>query len=488
MPQAKKRVSRSRAPRVSRSNHTTSAVATRTLTNTKLALATLFLGFSSLAAAAASSTPMSAADQARIDARMAQMNGTAASTTPVTATSTAPTNSAPLTTHAVLKIKYSKEDYGKKDRILSSSQSEATVGIWEATAIERPVSLRKISFAIKSYNGPSTITDFGTFKLSISGTKTGYVQGTGILVPNSNIVRFVLAQPIEIPALGTSPSSTARIALVASPTGSGILPPAAIRAFEIAPDTTENIEAMDLVSGGILPPEKILIGTDSPAKSDLPLTMGALLMHDVFPVINKAYVSNSTLELSQNARLFKFSVTAQGARELTVEGINFNLKVNGLQATTTGAGTISNFRLYEANSAGGLGQMIGQAHPTCLAGGKPAVSPTGKPCRVATEDTVYFKGTVASGTPFTIPAFGTRTLILVADTTNIFVGKTSGSVTFSASIPGETGLNVGNSGYEKNWNDGGLIYSYIPVGGSKAGSFSASDSYSVVSAPLSRSL
>lgn len=483
MPQAKKRVSRSRStPRSSSARSSRTAVATQTLTSTKLALATLFLGFSAMAAAAAGSLP-TAADEARIAERMAKMNGTAASSTPVTATS-----SAPLSTHAVLKINQGKETYSKMNRIVSPSQYGQTVGVWDATATERPVSLRKISFAIKSYNGPQPISDFGAFKLNISGTKTGYVQAVGVLIPNSNIVRFVLPQPVEIPVFGSTPSSTARIALSAVPSDSGILSPAAIRAFEIAPDTADNIEAMDLVSGGILPPEKILVGTNSSAKLDQPLTAGALLMHDVFPIINKNYLQLSALEISQNARLFKFNIIAQGTRELTVEGVNLNVKVSGLEASAAGIGTIGNFRLYEANASGGIGQLVGKAAPACLAGGKNAPSLAGMPCRFGSEDTIYFKGTVASGTPFTIPANSSRALILVADTTNIFNGKMIGSVSVQASLVGETGLKVGNNGYEKNWADGGLIYSYTPVAGSKVGPFSAADTYSVYSETLTRSL
>lgn len=484
MPQAKKRVSRSRAPRSSSSRSSRTAVVTQTLTSTKLALATLFLGFSAVAAAAAGSLP-SAADQARIAERLAQMNGTSTVATSTLGTATSTT---PLSTHAVLKLSYGKQNYPKEDRILTPNQYGQTVGEWEATAFERSVSLRKISFAIKSYNGPTTISEFGSFKLYVSGTKPGYVQATGILVPNSNIVRFILPQPVEIPVFGTSPSSTVRLELTATLTGSGVLSPAAIRAFEIAPDTADNIEALDLVSAGILPPEKILIGTNSPAKVDLPLTMGASLIHDVVPVITKGYKNSSTLELSSMAQLFKFNVIARGTRDLTVEGFNLKFKVEGLEASASGIGTIGNFRLYEANASGGIGQMVGKAGSACLAGGKNAPALAGMPCRFGTEDTLYFKGTVASGTPFVISANNSRTLILVADTTNVFNGKMTGNVGVRAFIEGSTGLKVGNNGYEKNWADGGLIYSYTPVANSKVGPFSASDTYGVFGDMLTHSL
>lgn len=467
MPQAKKRAAR---PRSTRSRSSATAVATHTISSTKLALSTLFLGFASLAAAAASSTPMSATDAQRIAQRLAEKNGVVTSTPAVTS------STLPYSSRAVLKFRHTKDAYTKLDRIVSAASPYQYAAEWEVTAMEHPVSLRKISFAIKSYGGPANITDFGVIKLGISGTKPG-AEVSGVVIPNSNIITFVLPQPVQIPAFGTTPSSTGKLYLNASINDSGVLSPTAIRAFEFAPDTAANIEALDLVSGEIIPPEKILIGTDNPAQPDLPLTNGAMLMHDVFPTVSVGYPGGGTnkLPLNVSSTIFKFTVSAQGKRDLTLEDFNFNVKVMGLAAGNSSTGTISNFRLHEATATGMPGQLIGKAYPLCLAGGKAAFTEAGVPCRYAAEDTLHFSGVQAKNSPVIVPAGNSRTFIVVADTSQVLAGKTNGSVTVAVSIQGESGLKPGNNAYEKNWADGGLIYSYTPLNNPKAGPFSAAD-------------
>ena len=95
------------------------------------------------------------------------------------------------------------------------------------------------------------------------------------------------------------------------------------------------------------------------------------------------------------------------------------------------------------------------------------------PCRFANEETVYFEMTVSGSQSFTIPAGSSRNLVLVADTSNMLTGKVNGNVSVAVSVPGEVGLKLGNNGYEKNWADTGLIYSYTPIMSSKVGPFSA---------------
>lgn len=462
MPQAKKRATRARS--VPRSHRSRTAVATQTVTSTKLAVSTLFLGFAALAAAAAGSLP-SPEEQARIDARMAQMMAT---TTPSTASTTP---GVPTKARAQLMVSLSEELLNGSRIITPGSSSTVAVGFWNFTAGGDAIGLRKITFALNTYNGATTnISDFAKFELK-SNSNLGKVLSVGFLDQTKNTITFGLPEPLVI-----AKGKTETLQLRAMVSESGIMEAAAVRAFDIAPDTAANFEALAMSGAQVLTPDQIRIGKGATAIQDKIVQSGPFLIHNVVPAISPFYTGNQ-LQLDYNAPLNKFNVTANGDRELIIKNLTFSVNVNGLSASGGYVGKISNFRLFEANSMGGLGTQLA-VFPLCL-------SATKNPgCRVSNQETVSFTPTstviVSPGT--------SRTFILVANTVDIVDGKMNGSVTVATAIKGETGFKAGNGAYEKSWADGGLTYTYTPVGSSVKGPYTASDSYTAAQQTLSRSL
>jgi hypothetical protein len=335
-----------------------------------------------------------------------------------------------------------------------------------------PISLGKISFIVKTYGGPTNAADFSQFVLK-SGFYSEKVLATAVLQPNSDKITFVLPEPLVLNKYNTAPYGNyggVALYLEAKASTSGLMTPGAVHTFDFAPDTPENIEVMDMATGDLLGPERIVFGSKSAGKADIALPSEAILMHNTAPVITKW---GTALSSSQSAQLNLFSITAKGDRDLKFKGINFDISVEGLGANGNDVGKIHSFRLHESGQGGGMKQQIGKTYPLCLAGAAGVTTPM--KCRFATNETVYFEPDSTS--PIIIPAGTTRYFYLVADTTDILKGKTTGSVSVRTTVKGETGLKVGNNGYEKNWADGGFVYEYTPINSSVKGPFTASDSY-----------
>jgi hypothetical protein len=256
--------------------------------------------------------------------------------------------------------------------------------------------------------------------------------------------------------------------LKANTNASGNLTQNTTTAFVVKSDSNTDIEARS-DAGSLLGTAEINYNSSATnGSAEVRFATGtSYIFHDAYPTMSAASLG-TTLPLDSQAKIFKFSVTNSGTRDLRFASTSVAVTVSGL---ATG-GAISDFRLYEDNGSGGLGTYTAQYTTTVN-------SSTSNPVNV------NFNAANAQNnllTNFVIAPGTTRTFIVTADTTSMLVGKTTGSVTVSAKISGSTGW----SGTA--WNTGNLFYYYTPVNGSELGPFSASNSYDVSAGALTYAL
>lgn len=382
-------------------------------------------------------------------------------------------------------------DTSTANKILVPSGSGAVqVGKWKLEAQNEDVTLKKITFTVRSTTTASGVTDdtsnsnFGTFYLYdeanmttpvgtgsyIGGTSNGYVQFTGInLTVAADTYKYLVVK--------------------ANVTASGVMTPGSISTLVITNDSSTNLEIVSS-SGGTLGTSAIDASAGDDTTNSRFATSTYHLFHNAAPVITAGVVdANGKLTQNGTAPLFKFTISNPGDRALRISSTTVRLSASGLTGNNTATGSVTSFKLYEANSQGNIGTELASNTSCALAGG--AIL-TGYTCVVngAAGTALWTDFNTTNDTnsafdSFTIPAGSSRTLIFAADTSSIFNGKTTGSVSLTPSLDGSTGLTA-----DPSWATGVVKYYYTPVGStsSEQGPYTASDSYDVNGNTLSLSL
>ena len=354
-------------------------------------------------------------------------------------------------------------------KVLLPSASEVQLGKWKVTVNNQDSTFNKIRFYLvsSSTSFDTSAGNFGSLSLYeegkettplavgsyLSGSSNGYVEFTGMnwVVPNGAIKYLVLKGAVN---------------------GSGTMDVASYNAWTLAAANTTNY---DLIAGGS--------NVSATALTVTTPTSTFYLFHNAAPRIVKINLGTS-LDLNTQAKIFAYTVYNNGDRELTLATTSAYISVSGLTSASSATGTISAFKLWNASATGEIGTNLASASPAnCLAGGAGAAA-----CSVSNSTTTVF-GTFSE--TVTVPAGGSRSFVVTANTTDVLDGKTQGTVSVSAMLDGATGYNsvADTTGQDEIfWAAGKLLYFYTPVNGSQNGTaYGASDSYDVVGDTMTRS-
>lgn len=416
-----------------------------------------------------------------------------------------------MTAQAVNVIISAATDSTTVSAIRTPSTAAVQLGKWKVEAQNEAVTLNKLTFHVIRPDATRTVrtdaAEFGTLYLYDSTNMTtplasgSYVPGT-----NNGYVRFTKDAMLSISA-----DQTKYLVLMGTINGSGVMNPATTSAFIINTTSTTNFEMLR-ASGGVVDAMngQVDFGAAGQDLEDSVVTSTWYLFHNTAPVIAKQSVGSS-LVIDTQSQIFKFTVTNPGDREMRLGTTTINVSANGLAAAGTSSGTIHSFALWEANTAGGLATQLAtsslvhntngsgvSAGTSCLAGGVTAVAGAGvQNCVNATTSSLNLAFGQMSDTDFgnlfsnlTIPAGGSRTFVLVADTSAALAGKSTGSVSVTAKLDGATGFSTGNATHEGYWADGVVQYFYTPANGGSENTvpYSASDSYDVAGDTLSKTI
>ena len=332
-----------------------------------------------------------------------------------------------------------------------SGTTQVQVGKWKLQANNEGLTLNKITFEVvnDSLVADTNSGNWGTFSLydgsTLLGTGTyvaGYVSFTGLTVS------------VDV-------DSYKVLTLKCTINGSGTMDSGHINAIVIKSNSNTDMEIRSQ-SGSLLATSAINGGAVSNYA-----TSSFYKFDDAYPTIAAASLGSS-LSLGSASQIFKYTVTNSGTRDMRFASTTITVNAAGL---ATG-GSIGTFKLYEANDAGGLGTLLASNSTVTLTSTTTSVSP------------VFNVGNQSNGmlADFEIAPGATRTFIVVADTTNATVGKSTGMVSVSAKIGGSTGW----SGTA--WNTGNWFYQYTPVNGSPVAITSDCDNYEVLGGTLSISM
>jgi len=353
-------------------------------------------------------------------------------------------------------------------KVLLPSSSEVQLGKWKVNVSNQDVTYNKLRFYLDDEAGYDTSAgNFGSLSLYeegkettplatgsyLSGSGNGYVEFTGMnWTVSSGAVKYLV--------------------LKGAINGSGTMNQASYNAWALGATSTTNF---DVTAGG-----SNVSATSITVSSP---TSTYYLFHNSAPKIVKNNIGSS-LDLNTQAKIFSFTVYNNGDREMTLSTTSVYVSVSGLTAASSATGTISSFKLWNANTNGELGTNLASAAPAaCLSGGANVSG-----CSVSNSTTTAFG---AFSETVTIPAGGSRSFIVTADTSDVLDGKTQGTVSVSAMLDGATGFNsAGNTTgqSETYWAAGKLLYFYTPVDGSQnSTAYGASDSYDVVGDTMTRS-
>ncbi len=362
--------------------------------------------------------------------------------------------------------------------ILTPSTVPVQIGKWKLTAKNGPVNLKKLTFQLIDEKGKlvTDSKDFGAFSLYNAANMTTsiavstYQSGIG-----KGIVQFTIPNTVII-----QKDTSMYLVMKAPVNGFGLMKPNAIRTWTMRVTTPSSVTFVDESGQQLSNKQIILSSTTALIAPGVVQTNNYNLLHNAAPVITTVN-SNYNLEQNSNAQLFKFTIFNPGDRELRIGSTAVRLSASGLIGNFKGAtGSIHSFKLYEANSFGGLGVQLAATSTCALAGGTLltafpcAVNATAGYPLIVTFDKTDDVNNVLDN--FTISAGSSRTLIVTADTSFMFNGKTTGSVSVTASLDGDTGFNY----YTGLWQTGPVQYYYTILGGKEMGPFAHSDSYDVM--------
>ena len=373
---------------------------------------------------------------------------------------------------------------------LPNSVTAQQLGKWRIEAQNEGVTLDKLTLQVKDglYADDTTAGNFGKLYLYDSANLTtplaeaDYVGGT-----SNGYVEFTKSSMLTLAA-----DSVKYLVLKGVVSGSGTMNPASVNAFAIKSNSNSYMEIRS-TSGGLLATSAIdETASDVAADKVNFATSTYYLFHNAAPTIANNTLGTS-LQLSSQAKLFRFTVTNNGDREMRLTTTTVKVSASGMTASTAFAtGTITNWQLFEANASGEPGTLLASTSTYQLTGGVMPAGTSYVNSALGNSLSISFGPAVDSNSlfdNFTVAAGSYRTFILTGDTTGIFNGKTQGTVSVTAQLDGATGFVAGAGSYEGYWADGVMEYYYTPVGGvENTTAYVASDSYDVIGDTLSRSL
>ena len=369
--------------------------------------------------------------------------------------------------------------------IYGPGQTGVQLGKWKLSASNDDLTLKKITLAARYANG-SNATTLGTF-----GTLSLY-DGSNKLADGNYVAGNVVFTGLNLPIVMDGYKV---LTLKGNINASGVMTNATTTVFVLKSDGNTDMEVY-AGAGGLLTAAQINGGSTTASSSIV--TSSYAIFHDAYPVVAPVSIG-TTLSVASNAKLFEFTVTNPGTRDLNIASTTITINASGMTGDGTATGSISNFKLYEANSTGDLGTYIANVPAagidTFLAGGKslvlvPSIANNTTTAAI-TSLNVSFNNSVDTPGLLDLDSLlvapgSSRTFILTADTTNVSLGKTTGTITVSAKITGTTGFDSTNF----VWNTGNLRYYYYQAGSgaTRQGPYYASDSYDVTGGSLQLSL
>lgn len=404
----------------------------------------------------------------------ATLNTVAATTTPsVTATSSIRMHISPTA------------DATTVSRIIipTASTTPVQVAKWNLMAKSETLVVNKIKVAVinSDFSVRNSASEFGT--LSLYGNNGKTLLGSTTLANGyatfSNLNIQLLAGQVQT------------VSLRATINGSGIMKEKSMIAFGFDAEALKGWSVKSQITGEIINPVSLL---SYPSRFGIGSLTPLNLYHNTAPIITTK-TDSSVLPLLNAAPIFKFTIVNPGDREMRLTKMLLDTSVGGLATSaTTSIGFINDFKLYDANFQGGLGSKLAE-FKACVTSPM-ATGPKTGTTTVPWAGTCYlsnvhltFDQTNDVNNLFdslTILAGGSRTFILVANTTNSLQGKVSGGVSVMTKILGGTGPAVTIDPKKPRWSDGGIWFRYSPVGGTEnTVDYRESDSYPVIGNQLS---
>ncbi len=363
-------------------------------------------------------------------------------------------------------------------RIYGPNQTGVQLGKWKMAAANADVTLSKLTLTSITAATAVDVTTLGTFG-SFSLYEGANLLGTANYVAG-DVVFSGMASTVTM-------DSYKVYTLKGNTNGSGVITNNSAMAFVVKSDSNTDMEARSQV-GALLTTGNIVGATGETGDFSRFGTSTKYIFHDAYPTA-VAQSLGTSLDLGSNTKIFKYTITNSGARDMTISTSTMTVNVSGLSYNSAGTatGTIGDWRLYEDNGAGGLGTFLASTSTVGLGGGAAATSTAINAITYSTAGSllVRFDSTDDQNSmldQFVIAPGASRTLIMTANTAGIGDGKAAGGVVVaSVKIAGSTGWS-GSA-----WNTGNLGYFYTPVGGSQTVELSASDSYDVAGSAMSHS-
>lgn len=223
----------------------------------------------------------------------------------------------------------------------------------------------------------------------------------------------------------------------------------------------------------------------------------SFLFHLTAPTITKTTVPTTDLSaVSSNFELYKFTVQSANANVPLNIG---ELKIKVTQSGFASPATLLTFKLYKGT------ELVAQDTTTVIGNLGTASSTATLAFNQSNEQANAFDSAGTNDANFDFDegieiSSSALTFTLKADTTDVLDGKATGTVSVTTELEGTAGVSSGDTTQEAGWANGNLFYSYKRQDGSNtyigsgaatttsANHFSGSDSYSVGSQTISKTL
>lgn len=319
--------------------------------------------------------------------------------------------------------------------VLASSQN-VEISKLKFTPLSDTMKLTKLTLALATGTASSTISNvtanFGSLALYDSqGNKVssdGYVVNGEVVFDGLNV---------SLPQ-----DSDSVLVVKANFNGATTVTPKSIFAIKVKSTSTDDL-VVEKNSGGVLDSNVTLPSDNAISRY--------FMMHVAAPVVT--HTGMSTTNNKTDVELYKFTVTnPSNDVELTLNTTTIYVNVSNAHTSTT----LTGFELYSVSDN------------VVVATSSASISGSG-------TTTVTF----ALSNYNVVGKNASKSYILRADFSNYQRLNTNAGITVSANVTGNRGYASGNSSYEPDWADGGLIYSYVVTSGTSTtySNLSASDSY-----------
>jgi len=335
-----------------------------------------------------------------------------------------------------------KDSSSAGSKILTAGLSGVELEKLNFSSLNENLTLSKLTLKVAT----GTSNNFGTIYLKDGSTTIGSTSlfGDDAVFTGLNVA---------IPADGTKV-----LGVFGDITGSGVMTPASTSSIAIKSDTQTTDMVVAKASGGYLAVGDINgAGTQSWFSGS-----NIFLFHNTAPTVARHASSPSgILTPSANQELFRFTVSAVGAREMKLASLGVKVSETGMVG-----GVLTTLELWDAD----LSQKIAASATT--------VSST------SANPTILFDQSNDIGDildTYTISAGATKTFSVKANTADILTDVAAGnSARLTATVDGTTGFLVDDATNELDWANGGVAFKYTPVGGTvNVTPYVASDSYPV---------